>query len=235
MRFLIFVFLLIASHSWALSTSLNIPTITVSTSGDAFWIAQDVYSHDGAQSAESGLIQDMQRSTIEFYIIGPVQVGYWWKVSSEYAWDRLNFYIDGVFQKSISGEVDWNQQIVNIPPGEHKLSWSYEKDNNLSFGLDRAWLDEITFSFSSDVSRISIAGNLFPSFAVAYTLAAPDSIMLLNDVDLQEDVTTTKDQTITLQGGYDRSFASRSEVNSIIQGVVTIEQGTIIFDGVTIR
>lgn len=115
MRVLILILLLVASNSWALSTALNIPSITVSTSGDGFWLPQTLYSHDGVQSAESGLIQDMQQSTIEFYVVGPVQVGYWWKVSSEYAWDRLNFYLDGVFQKSISGEIDWHQQTIDIP------------------------------------------------------------------------------------------------------------------------
>lgn len=121
------------------------------------------------------------------------------------------------------------------PLGEHKLTWSYEKDNNLSFGLDRGWLDEITLSFSSDLSRIWLAGVLYPSFAAAYLLAEPDAIMYLNDVPIDEDITTTKDQTITLQGGYVRDFSSRTEINSTIQGVVTIEQGTVIFDGITIK
>lgn len=235
MRVLILILLLVASNSWALSTALNIPLITVGTSGDGFWLPQSLYSHDGVQSAESGLIQDMQQSTIEFYVVGPVQVGYWWKVSSEYAWDRLNLYLDGVFQKSISGEIDWHQQTIDIPSGEHKLTWSYEKDNNLFFGLDRGWLDEITFSFSTDLSRIWMAGHIYPSFSTAYPLASPGDIMRLNDVPLQEDVTITKNQTITLQGGYVRDFSSRTEINSTIQGFVTIDQGTAIFDGITIK
>ena len=43
----------------------------------------------------------------------------------------------------LSGEKPWQEVRLPLADGEHSLRWSYEKDENLSDGLDTAWLDYI--------------------------------------------------------------------------------------------
>jgi hypothetical protein len=46
----------------------------------------------------------------------------------------------------LSGEVDWQTRVINIPPGTNALAWRYSKDPDTSAGLDAAWLDEVKFA-----------------------------------------------------------------------------------------
>jgi hypothetical protein len=58
--------------------------------------------------------------------------------------DWLEFDMAGQTNR-ISGEVDWQYQVVDVPPGSHTLTWRYYKSQQGSSGLDAAWLDEVTF------------------------------------------------------------------------------------------
>ena len=128
-----------------LGEALNIPGINVTTSGNANWFPETASSHDGSSAAQSGDISDNQTSSIQFTVTGPGTLSFWWKVSSEFNWDFLKFYIDGVSQNSgISGNVDWTQVSgINIPSGSHTLRWTYSKDGSVSNGSDAGWVDEI--------------------------------------------------------------------------------------------
>ena len=77
---------------------------------------------------------------------GPGQLNFWWKVSSEFLWDYLEFLIDGELQNGrISGEVDWEQVTCLIPAGNHVVRWRYAKDAAVSAGQDRGWVDQVAF------------------------------------------------------------------------------------------
>ncbi len=77
---------------------------------------------------------------------GPTAVYFWWKVSSQTNGDFLNFIINGVTQGRISGEVDWERRSFALPVGTSSLSWQYSKNAKDVAGMDRAWVDEISFS-----------------------------------------------------------------------------------------
>jgi RHS repeat-associated protein len=114
----------------------------VVTSGDADWqkIAWGSY-HDG-DCAQSGSISDSQVSKIEAQPEGQGTVTFYWKVSSEEDCDYLEFYIDGVLEDRISGEVDWQQKSYGLTgSGSHSLLWQYVKDGSVYEGDDCGWVD----------------------------------------------------------------------------------------------
>jgi len=102
--------------------------------------ASYVYDGDALQSAD---VLDGETTYLETAVEGPTPLGFYWKVSSESNYDYLRFYIDGVLQNGISGEVDWQQMIYALGSGSHTLRWVYSKDSGLSSGSDCAWLDRI--------------------------------------------------------------------------------------------
>ena len=112
------------------------------------WFSQTAISHDGVDAAQSGDLSDGQQSWIQTTVTGPATVSFWWKVSSEAGLDVLRFYVNGAFEESIDGEVDWRQKSVYIGPGENTLKWLYAKGGSGSFGSDCGWLDQLTVTTS---------------------------------------------------------------------------------------
>jgi len=54
--------------------------------------------------------------------------------------------LNGLLQTNpISGEVDWQIQVVSVPAGLQTLRWRYVKDQNTSQGLDAGFLSEVQF------------------------------------------------------------------------------------------
>ncbi len=120
------------------------------TSANAPWFVQTNYTRNGTPAAQSGAIGDGQESWLQTTVSGPGTLSYWTKVSSESGFDFLEFYINNVLQTNllISGEVDWQQQVINLPAGSQLLRWEYSKDNSGKSGLDAGWLSEVTFVLS---------------------------------------------------------------------------------------
>ena len=69
---------------------------------------------------------------------------YWWKVSSEVDYDWLIFESQDVTNQ-ISGEVDWEEQVVSIGPRAQTVRWRYTKDLNAASGMDAGWVARVTF------------------------------------------------------------------------------------------
>ena len=111
------------------------------------WTPQTANTHDGVDAAASGAISHGQESWLQTSVVGPGTLTFWWKVSSESSFDYLEFYINGTRQNGrIAGEVDWQQQIFTIPAGTATLRWRYMKDGSDTYGQDRGWLDQVTFT-----------------------------------------------------------------------------------------
>jgi len=69
---------------------------------------------------------------------------FYWKVSSEYDYDFLEFYIDGSLQDQISGSVNWQQKTYTISTsGPDTLEWRYVKDSGTNSGSDCGWVDKV--------------------------------------------------------------------------------------------
>jgi hypothetical protein len=112
--------------------------------GDARWFGQGLVTHNGHPVAESGAIGNNEQSLIQTTVNGPGRLSFWWKVSSELGFDWLGFTVAGQSER-ISGNVDWQYQIANVPPGPQTLTWQYAKSGFTSAGLDAAWLDQVVF------------------------------------------------------------------------------------------
>lgn len=66
------------------------------------------------------------------------------KVSSEYCCDYLNVYVDDVLVIQRVRSDAWTSYSINLTQGEHKIRWSYMKDDSSYRGSDAAWIDNIS-------------------------------------------------------------------------------------------
>lgn len=131
--------------SLPLGLTLDAQGLSWVSQGISPWFGQTNISHDGVAAAQSGPIGDSQQSILRTTVSGPGTLDFWWKVSSEQWFDFLNFAINGQIQAAISGEVDWQIEHFEIPPGNNLLSWTYVKDPSSSAGLDAGWLDQVVY------------------------------------------------------------------------------------------
>jgi alpha-tubulin suppressor-like RCC1 family protein len=134
-------------HTLTLAEALNTTNFVWTSSGFAApWFAQFTESHDGESAAQSGQISHPQWAVLNTSVSGPGTLAWWWKVSSEPAYDFLEFALNGIMRTRISGESDWQRLTFSVPAGNHTLSWIYRKDASVSTGQDVGWLDEVSFT-----------------------------------------------------------------------------------------
>jgi hypothetical protein len=114
------------------------------TTGSRFpWFSQSNKFKFGTSAAASARIGNSQSTFIETKVTGPKQLTFYWAVSSESRYDFLEFVVDGVLKRRISGKSGWTFQSFSVPSGSHTLRWRYRKDGNTSSGSDRGWLDNV--------------------------------------------------------------------------------------------
>jgi PKD repeat protein len=118
-------------------------SLTFTLSGNGNWFSQTTTTYYGGDAAQSADISNSQSTTMETTISGKTSVKFYWKVSSETNYDYLRFYIDGVEQNRIAGNVDWTQRTYTVTSGTHTLKWSYTKDYSVSTGSDCGWVDKL--------------------------------------------------------------------------------------------
>ena len=123
--------------------------LTFYGSGDANWFAQNTTTRDGS-ALQSGAITDNETSSLITTIQGPARASFFWKVDSEFGYDELSLYVDGVLNETISGDVDWTQKMINLGAGTHTLKVTYQKDINTAEGADAGWLDSFEVDYAPD-------------------------------------------------------------------------------------
>jgi hypothetical protein len=131
---------------YSLGDAVDAPALTWTTGGNANWFPETTTFYSDSDAAESGDIGNSQSSYLRTNITGPGTIRFWWKVSSESSYDYLNFYINGVRQSRISGEVTWRQQSYPLASGTHTLEWRYTKNGGNSRGSDCGWVDKVEMS-----------------------------------------------------------------------------------------
>ncbi|MEN8155342.1 MAG: C25 family cysteine peptidase [Bacteroidota bacterium] len=111
------------------------------------WRVDETTWHSPGYSMKSGGISHSQQSetSLCFDISQGDSLSFFYRVSSEPAYDFLNFYVDSLLDERWSGERGWSRYAVYLEAGAHTITWSYRKDYNVSKGEDAAWIDEITF------------------------------------------------------------------------------------------
>ena len=115
-------------------------------SGESSNFETDCYST--GRSVRSGLVGDEEASWIRTTIVGPTKGSFRWMVSSEGDYDVFSFKIDNRTVKTISGDRgvnadSWSTLNFSVGPGQHTLTWIYEKDVSARDGLDGGWLADL--------------------------------------------------------------------------------------------
>ncbi len=115
---------------------------------DAPWYFSG-YAKFGSRSLSSAVIGDGQSTSLYMDVESSTGclMTFYGAVSSELGYDWLYWYLDGVAVQGISGyattEYRWFPFTFAIPPGVHRITWTYFKDVATSAGSDMAWIDGV--------------------------------------------------------------------------------------------
>lgn len=115
--------------------------------GNKPWFTTNASAYTGSYSSRSGTITHNQQSVMSLTLnyTEPGVISFARRVSSEENYDFLRFTVDSVEMGAWSGVVPWGEISYPLSTGIHKISWIYQKDDLVSAGIDRAWVDEISF------------------------------------------------------------------------------------------
>ena len=119
--------------------------VAFKTASATDWIMEEtVDGHDGDVVRSRATAHGAQNSLETTLTEG--DLSFWWRVSSEEDYDFLRLYLDDKLLHEISGGQDiWKEISLEIPPGEHRVRWTYEKDGTVSSGEDCGFLDRMTY------------------------------------------------------------------------------------------
>jgi PKD repeat protein len=134
-----------AAEDTGLGAAVDAPDLVWTTdTGDKAWTVDTEHAITGDSSAKSGKVY-YGDSKIETTVTGPGILTFNWDVSSP-SGESLKFSVDGIEQKEISGtEQAWRAESLRIAPGEHTLSWIYNKASFGGASQGNGWLDNVTF------------------------------------------------------------------------------------------
>jgi parallel beta-helix repeat protein len=120
----------------------NLPWVTF---GNAPWFAQSAITHDGVAAAKSGVLSNIQSSTVRTVLQGPGPLSFWWKLSAAQGADNLSLMVDGSTITNISGTLDWRSNAFNLASGPHIVDWKLARGETNRSADVAAWLDQVNF------------------------------------------------------------------------------------------
>ena len=126
--------------------AVNANSLVWETGGFSWFVGTTDDSHNDSQSVRNGYVDDGYSTWMRTTVVGPGTLRYWWRTSTQPNADFLRFLINGVVQAQISGNVAWQERIITVPPGPTVVQWEYAKDFALTNGLDRVWVDDVSFT-----------------------------------------------------------------------------------------
>lgn len=123
--------------------------------GQYQWVISTQSPLEGIYCSKSADIGDNQQSamSIRLKLLKPDSISFYSKVSSEEAFDFLQFFVDMQKMEEWSGAVPWQRHSYLVAAGDHIFKWLYVKDSYTSTEEDCAWVDYIVFpSFDDNTS-----------------------------------------------------------------------------------
>ena len=176
-------------RSWTLAEAVGAEGLVLTTGGDSEWVVDpDVFRSDRV-SLRSGVITHSQETWVETTVVGSGELSFWWKVSGEVNRSRLYDYakvtLDGVTVHS-SGATDWENLTISVTEsGSHVVRWIYLKNASVDSGDDCAWLDDVSWSHSTDDDPIPDLGpNATPSEVAAALEGSADEKLAIHIADV---------------------------------------------------
>jgi hypothetical protein len=120
------------------------------------WLIDSLTSYEGRFAMKSAKIDHgeiCEMLSQDFDLIGGDSIVFYYKVSSEEFGDGLEFWIWTLNENSytpefidfFSGEIPWTRAAFPVEAGVRYFYWAYAKDETISKGDDRAWVDYIVF------------------------------------------------------------------------------------------
>ena len=102
-----------------------------------------------------------------------------WKVSSEYNYDKLGFYVNNSLNGTqISGNVDWATRTYTAPSnGTYTFEWRYTKDTSVNTNDDCGYVDNIRYTpnyILGDVNGDGVVTTEDALLILRYTMGLQD-------------------------------------------------------------
>ena len=111
------------------------------------WYRQTTVYYYGGDAARSKHITDNHIASMQTQVAGPGTVSFFWSIGSEYNYDFLKFYIDGVLKDRISGSRPWELKSYYVTgSGTHTFRWNYRKDGSVSIPPDAGYVDKFVWT-----------------------------------------------------------------------------------------
>ena len=155
----------------------NSSTGQFATGGYTDFFAQSEIVSQGDSAMQAPPLPDGRISRLETYIDATYggTLYFNWKVSSQAGADKLKILINGEEAKAISGEQDWHQSSVNLPPGRHHVIWEYSKDASLRAGKDTGWVDKVHFMTDPEINFTADSYQVTPGSSINLSWTSKDS------------------------------------------------------------
>ncbi len=149
-----------ALNSLPLTEAVDAPAMTFVQSGNAPWLGESsTLAQDNVDHAGSGPITHGQSSSFSTTVVGPGTLTFRWKVSSEATNDQLQFLVNGTVNQQISGEQSYSLVTYAVAAGTQTLTWRYNKNDSVSSGSDRGWVDQINFAQTRYTLTVNASGG----------------------------------------------------------------------------
>ena len=144
----------------SLATAIELPAFVGLSNGNPGWSRQTAVTFDGEDAGQADNIGDNQSAGFSIQVTGPDTLQYRYRVSSEQSYDFLTVRLDGSQRLSVSGNVNWQTDTIEIPSGNHTVSFVYSKDGSVSSGQDTAWIDTVSLESANGSPAITSPNRL---------------------------------------------------------------------------
>ncbi|MFT5759016.1 MAG: secreted trypsin-like serine protease [Alteromonadaceae bacterium] len=106
------------------------------------WILQSTDIKVGDNAIQAGTIGDNESSQLMAKVTGPAKLLFQSKTSTEQGYDFFDVFLDGKRAFYVSGKNEhFEGRFIDIPDGEHRVTFVYLKDDEQSDGNDTVYLD----------------------------------------------------------------------------------------------
>lgn len=193
------------SSTLSLADAVDNTNLSWNSSGAASWYGQTTTYYNGGDAARTGPISHNQTSSLDTTVTGPATVSFFWTVSSESCCDRLQFFIDGIQQSGIAGEIGWTTASYSLPSGSHSLRWTYSTDGSVLSGSNAGWVDFVQVT-STPTASASVSDS--PDLLLRHPQYGLNAVWFMNNSQLQQssfllpDVTPDLDWNIVGAGDF---------------------------------
>ena len=133
-------FLKLADNSIVIATDGK--DITWFNDENSPWILQNSEFKVGDNAIQAGAIGDNESSQLMAKVKGPAKLLFHSKASTEQGYDFFDVFLDGERIFYVSGQNElFEGRFIEIPEGEHRITFAYSKDSEQSAGNDTVYLD----------------------------------------------------------------------------------------------